>query len=600
MSVIDQISEQWFRWIVAASWQLALLVCVVALVARAARPASPRLRHALWLLVLAKVFLPPSLTAPWSIGHWAVTPLLENPRVSELITSKPPAVVGSGEAQDTTPGGRQDNEPLADPGFLKPATVLLIVWSAGCLFLWSLVGWRYARLTRAVRSASRIDEGPVRVTLEKLAISLNLRRVPELFCTTIVTSPFLFGVARPRIVLPKESLAQLGPAELQAVLAHELVHWKNHDTWIGWLQVLAQGLFWFHPFLWWANSQLRHERECVCDEAVLRLGLMSSQGYGESIVRVLTIARGRSLVAGSLMGVFERGAKLQNRLEEIMNFDPMKRRFGWFSRVALVAFAILFVPMAPGYVDFGRADAKADDSVAVDVKAATATAANTPYPQIVKTMPERGATGVDPELQEIAVTFDRDMQKGMSWTGGPPLFPPTDETRKTRWTDARTCVLPVQLKKASYYRLGINSKSYQNFKSSDGVPAPSSSIYFVTKGAGAAIEARVRTPKIVSLKPKNGATDVEPKTKVLRVTFDVPMGDGMSWTGDGPSFPKLPDGKPAAWSKDGLTCTLPGELEPDHAYQLGLNSLSHGNFESKWGVPLPPVVYTFRTASTKP
>ncbi len=157
--------------------------------------------------------------------------------------------------------------------------------------------------------------------------------------------------------------------------------------------------------------------------------------------------------------------------------------------------------------------------------------------------------------------------------------------------------MPVNLEAGSFYRVGINSTSYQNFKSADGVPAPSSAIFFATQGASAAVNAKVRTPKIVSLTPANGASDVDPATKPLRVKFNVPMGDGMSWTGGGENFPEIPNGQQPKWSKDGLTCTLPVRLQPDHDYRLGLNSLSHLNFESKWGVPLPPVVYTFHTAA---
>ena len=146
-----------------------------------------------------------------------------------------------------------------------------------------------------------------------------------------------------------------------------------------------------------------------------------------------------------------------------MNYEPNHRHFGWLSRPAIVAIAILFLPMAPGVVDTGPAVARAGDR--------PAPAADAPYPQIVKTVPEVGATDVSPHLGEVTVTFDRDMSGGMSWTGGPPLFPPSTK-RAGRWSDARTCVLPVKLAKGSYYRLGINSTSFQNFKSTNGTPAP--------------------------------------------------------------------------------------------------------------------------------
>ena len=176
-----------------------------------------------------------------------------------------------------------------------------------------------------------------------------IRRVPELYATEQPASPMLIGVLRPKIVLPETVLARLDAGELQMILAHELVHWRRRDTWVGWLQVFVQGVFWFHPLVWLANARIRHERECACDETVPARRRLRRDGYGETMLRVLTAARGRSLVMANMVGVFERGSRLQTRLEEIMSFDPTKRRFGWLSRSALVAAALVLLPMAvPG------------------------------------------------------------------------------------------------------------------------------------------------------------------------------------------------------------------------------------------------------------
>ena len=125
--------------------------------------------------------------------------------------------------------------------------------------------------------------------------------------------------------------------------------------------------------------------------------------------------------------------------------------------------------------------------------------------------------------------------------------------------------------------------------------APPSVIYFTTKGATKSVERRVRIPKIVKFEPKNGEKEIDPTIKVLRVTFDVPMGGAFSWTGGGPSFPAIPEGKGPRWSRDGRTCMLSVKLKPNSIYQIGLNSLNHNSFQSKWGVPLKPVRYHFKT-----
>lgn len=218
-----------------------------------------------------------------------------------------------------------------------------------------------------------------------------------------------------------------------------------------------------------------------------------------------------------------------------------------------------------------------------------------PSPRVIETNPKQGATGVSADLKEIRVTFDRDMGRGMSWTGGPPFFPPVDRSRKARWINPRTCVLPVKLEKGRYYCLGVNSSSHRNFRSARGIAVPPAALYFTTAGATDEVVSRLRVPKIVTLEPANGAADVDPVTAELRVTFDVRMGKGMSWTGSGPGFPKSPAGNQASWSSDGKTCIFPVSLEPGHGYRLGLNSRKFINFESEWGVPLQPFAYQFKT-----
>ncbi len=216
-------------------------------------------------------------------------------------------------------------------------------------------------------------------------------------------------------------------------------------------------------------------------------------------------------------------------------------------------------------------------------------------PHIVATSPKAGVTDVDPALREITVTFDRDMGGSMSWTGGGPDMPKSPAGAKAHWRNKRTCVLPVKLQPGHDYRVGINSQSYHGFCGANGIQAGQSAISFRTSGT--AVE--TKGPVIVSLSPANGASDVSPAVAELRVTFNVPMGGGMSWCGGGPNFPANPAGKKAHWTDGGKTCVVPVSLQPGWEYELGLNSPSFKGFQSKDGVPLEPVHYSFKT-SDKP
>ncbi len=103
-------------------------------------------------------------------------------------------------------------------------------------------------------------------------------------------------------------------------------------------------------------------------------------------------------------------------------------------------------------------------------------------PRIVKLVPLNGAKNVDPNLTEVRVTFNMPMGGGFSWVGSGPQFPTIPEGKKISWTDdKKTCVMPVQLQANWEYHLGLNSVSFKNFKSEDGVPLDPVAYSFKTR-----------------------------------------------------------------------------------------------------------------------
>ena len=144
--------------------------------------------------------------------------------------------------------------------------------------------------------------------------------------------------------------------------------------------------------------------------------------------------------------------------------------------------------------------------------------------------------------------------------------------------------------------MGINGKNFKNFKATDGVSAAHDVIAFATAGAKRSVTRRVQAPKVVKLTPENGADALSAGVVKLRVKFDMPMGPGGSWstTSEG-EFPKVIKG--SEWSRDARTCTLTVKLEEDRDYAVGLNASHAANFQSKWGVPLEPVVWKFRAGA---
>ncbi len=372
MESLENLSVVWSSWVLAASWQLGLLVILITLLAFLAQRLSPRWRYTLWLLVIVKVFLPPSLALVWGIGNWGIWPVWNQ---AQTVIPDFSRSVKSPAVQDLRPSVDETISPqlaaITKETIVSPKTtsvpnqstsrdfvvskphqswtltqILFSGWLLGFICFLSFVLLRYMRLSLSLKSARVIDEGPLRVELERLALQLGKEDPPDLLISEHVSSPFLYGLFRPRIVLPANLPAALSPDELKHILLHELVHWKRRDVVVGWVQLIAQALFWFHPFVWLANTRVRHERECACDEAAIRQEQCAPKGYGEALLKVLLAAEGHSSASLGLPGIFERNTKLQKRLEEIMNSKTRTHRFGAWGWAFIALFALVFLPMS--------------------------------------------------------------------------------------------------------------------------------------------------------------------------------------------------------------------------------------------------------------
>ncbi len=102
-------------------------------------------------------------------------------------------------------------------------------------------------------------------------------------------------------------------------------------------------------------------------------------------------------------------------------------------------------------------------------------------------------------------------------------------------------------------------------------------------------------PRVVETFPADGATDVDPATSEIRVTFDKEMADrNWSWVQSSPaSFPK--SAGDVHYLADMKTCVMPVELEPGTKYVIWFNRAQYLNFKDPEGRPAEPHLLTFTT-----
>jgi len=75
---------------------------------------------------------------------------------------------------------------------------------------------------------------------------------------------------KPVILIPAALLTHLPPAQIEAILLHELAHIRRADYFVNLLLAIVEILFFYHPAYWWIAKQIKQEREHCCDDQVVK------------------------------------------------------------------------------------------------------------------------------------------------------------------------------------------------------------------------------------------------------------------------------------------------------------------------------------------
>src|ERR1700691_545838 len=314
-------------------WQSTAFAGIAGLLTLALRDNHARTRHWLWLIASVKFLIPFALmTAVGERLGWLRVARPELPIVMEQMGQT---------FSHSPPRAAVARTVLAHDASLLPA-VLLAVWTCG--FLAVAFSWwrRWRRIRAAVREAS-----PMAVAVE----------VPVLSSPAML-EPGVFGVLRPVLLLPDGIADRLAPAQLDAILAHELCHVRHRDNLTAAVHMAVEAIFWFHPLVWWMGARLVEERERACDEEVLRRG-SQPEVYAESILKTCQFYLEAPLVCMSGIS----GSDLKKRIVRIMTQRAAnKLGFGRKLLLAAAGIAALAGPIVFGLMDAPQSRAQSPEA----------------------------------------------------------------------------------------------------------------------------------------------------------------------------------------------------------------------------------------------
>lgn len=278
--------DEIFYWILSMSIAAAVTGLPV-LLARLVKRLPRRVLIFLWAIPYARMVLPIGLNSPFSLMS-----LLSGLTAKTVAVFQPADQVRFSMMNFTM--AAESYFPLIYKSNMLETIfrAASMVWLLGALALLSLLAAAYAAAFREIRDARPLRE--------------------NIYLSEKVTAPAVYGIFRPRILLPA---SWKGDTEL--ALLHERTHIRSGDNLWRLLAIAITAVHWFDPFCWLFLRLFLTDLELSCDERVLaRLGADRRKEYA----RVLLDSRERT----GLVCAFG-GAKISARIENILSFRRLTR-----------------------------------------------------------------------------------------------------------------------------------------------------------------------------------------------------------------------------------------------------------------------------------
>ena len=271
-----------FYWVLNLSLHGGL-VCLLLWLLRLIRPIPRRTIYPLWLGAALRLTVPFAPAVPWSfmalirqLGAREVAPPASFPMYVTTVNSIQAA---------------QSYYPITyrTDALKELFETCALVWVIGALACLLTVAALYVMTRLELRGAAPLQKG--------------------VWSSERIVSPGVFGILRPRIIVPPGTEGKL----LDYIVLHESIHKRRLDNLWRLLALTICCLHWFNPAVWFSLKLFFADMELSCDEAVLKK--LPEGSRKEYALSLLSVAEGTDLFVSAFGG-----AKLRLRLERVLSY----------------------------------------------------------------------------------------------------------------------------------------------------------------------------------------------------------------------------------------------------------------------------------------
>lgn len=289
------LNQDWFTFAVecvtlATAYAACLAAIVLVVHLAVGRWLAPRYRHALWLLVALRLFLPVapesrfSLHRVWLDQFITQTEAVPWPMPVDTAYAEPAATFDIPVA----PPAAAPNASVFDTATDCAVSLLVIAWPVGMLITAGWIVIATGRCRRRMRGLAATGDPRLLEVLEACRLELAVRRRVGLVLVSGLSSPAQMGLFRPKILLPDDVARDFSTDELRHIVLHEMAHIRRWDVAVNLLLSLLHVVYWWNPVFWFVRSRLVAERELACDALVVgAIGQARATSYGRTLVHIV-------------------------------------------------------------------------------------------------------------------------------------------------------------------------------------------------------------------------------------------------------------------------------------------------------------------------
>ena len=311
-------------------WQVALIGFWLCLILRASVKSSANSRYLASLFALGLTLIVPLATYAWlsqnssSANQNVASNSLESTAVSD---EKIPAQENQAFFENAKIDRPDENNFFVSVGNWRSglagglaalSPILVGLWFLGVVFsLIRLFGGVWQLRIYTTRETFAPDKD-WQAKFDNLCERLKVNQTVVFVRSKIVETPMVIGWLKPIVLVPASVFTGMNARELETILAHELVHIRRYDYAVNFAQNFVEILFFYHPAAWWISANIRRERECACDDEVVKMLENSSIVYARALANLEAFRQKTSKQTRSPVLVAANGGKLMKRIERIL------------------------------------------------------------------------------------------------------------------------------------------------------------------------------------------------------------------------------------------------------------------------------------------